>query len=92
MNEMLVAEGQPIYYEYDDIQDMLYVTFSPSVGSTYYRDVEGLPGVMLRYDAETDRVVGITVHNVKRKMQRWFVEELYERLVTPRKREVLVPA
>ena len=46
-----------------------------------YSDVEGLDGVMLRHDGQSDTVVGITVHNVRAKMERLFIEDLYRRFV-----------
>jgi len=80
MNETTVRfDGRKVYYDYDDLQDMLYITFSPSVEPTYYSDAEGLAGVMLRYDGQDDRLVGITVHNVRQKLQRWLVEDLCRR-------------
>ena len=83
MKEILQFNGQKIYYEYDEIQDMLYITFAPRVGTTYYSDIEGLDGVMLRYDGESERLVGITVHNVQKKLQRWLVEDLCRRFLAP---------
>jgi hypothetical protein len=83
MKEVLQFNGQKIYYEYDEIQDMLYITFAPRVGATYYSDIEGLDGVMLRYDGESERLVGITVHNVQKKLQRWLVEDLCRRFLAP---------
>lgn len=61
-----------MYYGYDEAQDMLYITFNPEIGGTYYEDIEGVDGVMLRYGGDTEEVVGITVHNVKQKMLRMF--------------------
>jgi uncharacterized protein YuzE len=76
MNTLTLADGQNVFFEYDEVQDMLYITFSSSVGPTYYSDVDDLDGVMLRHDGETDEVVGITVHNVKQKMYRQLVEDI----------------
>jgi hypothetical protein len=82
MNATMVRfDDRNVYYDYDDVQDMLYITFSPSVGPTYYSDAEGLPGVMLRYDGQDDQLVGVTVHNVRQKLQRWLVEDLCRRFV-----------
>ena len=83
MNEVFQFNGQKVYYEYDEIQDMLYITFDPQVEATYYSDVEGLDGVMLRYDGESERLVGITVHNVQQKLQRWLIEDLCRRFLAP---------
>ncbi len=74
---------QKVYYDYDQIQDMLYMTLSRQVGPTYYSDVEGLDGVMLRYDGQSEQLVGITVHNVQHKLQRWLVEDLCQRFLAP---------
>ena len=82
MNEVFQFNGQKVYYEYDEIQDMLYITFDPQVEATYYSDVEGLDGVMLRYDGESERLVG-TVHNVQQKPQRWLIEDLCRRFLAP---------
>jgi hypothetical protein len=62
---------------------MLYITFDPQVDATYYSDVEGLDGVMLRYDGESERLVGITMHNVQQKLQRWLIEDLCRRFLAP---------
>ena len=87
MSETVQVDDRKIYYDYDEYQDMLYITFSPTLGPTYYSDVEGLEGVMLRYDGESDQLVGITVHNVQRKLQRWLVEDLCRRLMPAKQRE-----
>jgi len=81
MNTLTLADGRSVFFEYDEIQDMLYITFAPSVGPTYYSDIDDLDGVMLRYDGETDEVVGVTVHNVKQKMYRQLVEDICRRVV-----------
>ncbi len=80
MNTLTLADGQSVFFEYDEIQDMFYITFASSVGPTYYGDIDELDGVMLRYDGETDEVVGITVHNVKQKMHRQLVEDVCRRV------------
>ena len=89
MNRLTLADGRNVFYEYDEVQDMLYITFAPSVGPTYYHDVGGLDGVMLRYDGETEELVGITVHNVQQKMYRQLVENLCRRISLPRKERVV---
>ena len=81
MNTLTLADGRKIFFEYDEIQDMLYITFAPSVGLTYYSDIDDLDGVMLRYDGETDEVVGVTVHNVKQKMYQQLVEDICRQVV-----------
>jgi hypothetical protein len=68
MDEFDLANGQRVYYEYDSVQDMLYVLLRQNVGPTYYADVPDQAGVMLRYDSATDEIVGITAHNVQRKL------------------------
>jgi hypothetical protein len=64
------------------VQDMLYVLLRPNVGVTYYRDIPDQAGVMLRYEGATDELVGLTVHNVQRKLIRSMVAELGERVLT----------
>jgi hypothetical protein len=86
MSETIQFDGQKIYYDYDEYQDMLYITFSPALGPTYYSDVEGLEGVMLRYDGESEQLVGITVNNVQHKLQRWLVEDLCRRFMPAKQR------
>lgn len=83
MNKLTLG-GQEVFYEYDEIQDMLYITFAP-LGPAYYRDIDELDGVMLRYDGETEELVGVTVHNVKQKMYRQLVEDLCRRIPLPHK-------
>jgi hypothetical protein len=81
MKEYCLQDGSVVYYDYDEFQDMLYLTLTRDVGPTYYSDVNGLDGVMLRYDGQSNKVVGITVHNVRAKMERLFIEELYRHLI-----------
>jgi len=81
MNTLTLDDERSVFFEYDEVQDMLYITFVPSVGPTYYRDSDELHGVMVRYDGETDEVVGITVHNVKQKMYQQLVEDICRRVV-----------
>jgi hypothetical protein len=82
MRELKLPDGQLLYYEYDPVQDMLYVLLRPDVGATYYRDMPDQPGVMLRYEGATDELVGLTVHNVQRKLICGMVAELGERVLS----------
>lgn len=54
--------GRTIYYEYDEHQDAVFVTFQKDVGSTYYEELE--QDVLARRDSETNRVVGYTLRNI----------------------------
>ncbi|MEP7200583.1 MAG: hypothetical protein ABI874_12250 [Chloroflexota bacterium] len=81
MSELLLGNGIKLFYEYDVAQDMLYILFKPSVGATYYEDVPQRAGVMLRRDGVTDRVVGITVHNVQYKLMQRLVTDLGEQVL-----------
>jgi uncharacterized protein YuzE len=56
-----------VTYEYDSVQDMLYILFEPEPGDTFYDDVLEMPDVMLRYTIDDERLVGITVHNLSEK-------------------------
>lgn len=76
MSEILLSNGKRVFYEYDAVQDMLYVLFREKIGPTHYMDAPNLAGVMLRYDNVTDEVVGITVHNVQRKLLQRLVVEI----------------
>ncbi len=51
-------------YHFDSIQDTLYILCEPVNEPTFYDDVEGRPGVMLRYTVKEERLVGITVEDV----------------------------
>lgn len=57
-----------ISYEYDSIQDMLYILFELKPDDTFYDDVHEMPDVMLRYTIDDERLVGITVHNLSEKI------------------------
>ncbi len=65
----LTVNGKPIVYDYDPVQDMLYILFDSSPGTTFYEDVDTMPGVMLRYSAHNEQVVGITAHHVTRRLE-----------------------
>ncbi len=81
MSELLLSNGKRVFYEYDTAQDMLYVLFREQVGPTHYRDVPNAVGVMLRYDNATDEVVGITVHNVQRKLMQKLIAEIGDQVL-----------
>jgi hypothetical protein len=59
---------QPHTYDYDTLQDMLYILFEPVPGATFYEDVSDRPGVMRRYNLGDERLVGITVHDVQKRL------------------------
>lgn len=81
MSELLLANGQRVFYEYDAMQDMLYVLFRENIGATYYKDVPDLAGVMLRYDNATDELVGMTVHNVQRKLLQKLITDIGDQVL-----------
>ena len=58
--------GKPAYYEYDEYQDALFVTFAKDPALSYYEELEN--GTLVRREAETDRVIGYTVRNVSLKV------------------------
>ncbi len=78
MSELQLSNGRRVLYEYDSVQDMLYILFHEQLGPTYYVDVPNMAGVMLRHDIATNEVVGITVHNVQRKLMQRLITELGE--------------
>ncbi len=81
INELLLASGQRVFYDYDAPQDMLYVLFRPEIGATYYKDLPDLAGVMLRYDNATNQIVGLTVHNVQRKLLQKLIADIGDQVL-----------
>ena len=65
MQEMTI-NGKPMYYEYDEYQDALFVTFEKEPPLSYYEELEH--GIMVRREATTDRIVGYTIRNVSLKI------------------------
>ncbi|OGG55211.1 MAG: hypothetical protein A3F84_08310 [Candidatus Handelsmanbacteria bacterium RIFCSPLOWO2_12_FULL_64_10] len=61
-----MINGKPVYYEYDEYQDALFVTFEKEPPLSYYEEPEN--GILIRREAETDRIVGYTVRNVSLKV------------------------
>jgi hypothetical protein len=64
----LLTTDQTISYDYDPVQDMLYILLEPVTDATFYDDVPDMPGVMRRYSAADERLVGITMHDVKSRL------------------------
>ncbi len=81
MSELQLSNGRRVLYEYDAVQDMLYILLREKIGPTYYVDVPNKAGVMLRHDVATDEVVGITVHNVQRKLMQKLITELGDQVL-----------
>ena len=61
-----VINGKTIYFEYDEYQDALFVTFDQDPPLSYYEEQEN--GVLIRRETETDHIVGCTVRNVSLKV------------------------
>jgi uncharacterized protein YuzE len=60
INGTLNNSGRLVNYEYDDVQDMLFILFVPGRSHAgYYIDADGLRNVMLRYD-ENDQIIGVS--------------------------------
>jgi hypothetical protein len=66
MRHETTINGKRLYYEYDDYQDALFVTFDKEPPLSYYEELEN--GVMVRRATETDQVVGYTIRNVSVKV------------------------
>lgn len=66
MMQETAINGKSIYYEYDEYQDALFVTFDKEPPLSYYEEMED--GVMVRREVETDRIVGYTIRNVSLKV------------------------
>ena len=81
MSELLLANGQRVLYEYDAAQDMLYVLFREEIGATYYKEAPDFVGVMLRYDNATDEIVGLTIHNVQRKLLQKLIRDIGDQVL-----------
>ncbi len=81
MIEFVLPDGMKLHYEYDATQDMLYILLRQPLGASYYEDVPRMPGVMLRYDGETNKVVGLTVHNVQVKLMQRLIADLGEHVL-----------
>ncbi len=85
MSSLATFAGREVTYDYDPVQDMLYILFEPVTDLTFYEDVPGMPDVMLRYDASGEKVVGVTVHHVASKLAtdeaiRRFADDLLKQL------------
>jgi len=66
MMQEAMINGRPVCYEYDEYQDALFVTFQKEPPLSYYEELEN--GILVRREAETDRIVGYTVRNVSLKV------------------------
>lgn len=66
MTQEVVINGKPVYYEYDEYQDALFVTIEKEPPLSYYEEMEN--GVLARREVDTDRMVGYTVRNVSLKV------------------------
>ena len=76
MKQETEINGKTIHYEYDDYQDAIFVSFDKEPPLSYYEELEN--GVMVRREADTDRIIGFTVRNVSRK-----VFEQYSSILSP---------
>ena len=74
MKRQTTINDRSAYYEYDDYQDALFVTFDQEPPLSYYEELED--GVMVRREAETDRVVGFTIRNISLKACRQYTSML----------------
>lgn len=63
--QQLIANDKAITYDYDSVQDMLYILFEPVTDATFYEDVAEMPGIMRRFSMGDEHLIGITVHGVK---------------------------
>jgi hypothetical protein len=66
MMQETVINGKTTYYEYDEYQDALFVTFDREPPLSYYEELDN--GVLVRREAQTDRIVGYTIRNVSLKV------------------------
>ena len=73
MVNVLNHKGQKIYYEYDQYQDALFLTFVKNPPLSYYEEQE--KGIMVRKDAETDKTIGFTVRNISVKILESYLDD-----------------
>jgi hypothetical protein len=66
MKHATVLKGKTIYYDYDEYQDALFVTFDKDPPLSYYEELED--GILIRRAAESDCIVGCTIRNVSFKV------------------------
>lgn len=66
MKHETTLNGKSAYYEYDDYQDALFVTFDQEPPLSYYEELED--GLMVRREIETDRILGFAIRNVSLKL------------------------
>ena len=69
----MIATPNKVYYSYDKQFDVLRVTSSASK-SFYYDEV--IPGFLLRYDDESDRICGYMITNLTKSN----IFDIYEEL------------
>lgn len=74
MQRKIEFDGQTLYYDYDEYQDALFITFLKQVGLTYYEEMDD--GLMARRDADTNKIVGYTIRNVSLKICRQYFHKL----------------
>lgn len=74
MQREIEFDGKTLYYDYDEYQDALFITFSKEVGLTYYEEMDD--GIMARRDADTDEIVGYTIRNISIKICRQYLRKL----------------
>ena len=74
MQREIKFNGKTFYYDYDEYQDALFITFSKELGLTYYEEIDD--GIMVRRDANTDEIVGYTIRNISVKICRQYLSKL----------------
>ncbi|MFQ5752213.1 MAG: hypothetical protein ACE5HI_09475 [bacterium] len=73
MINVLTHKGKKIFYKYDEYQDALFLTFTENPRLSYYDELEN--GIMVRKDAETNKIIGYTVRNISTKIFKSYVNE-----------------
>jgi len=71
MTRETVVDGKTLFYEYDEYQDALFITFMRTPPLSYYEELDN--GIMMRHDADTDQVIGYTIRNVSLKVCKQFL-------------------
>ncbi len=75
MQREIEIDRKTFYCDYDEYQDALFITFSKELGLTYYEELDD--GLMVRRDADTDKIVGYTIRNISMKICRQYLPRLF---------------
>lgn len=64
MAQAISSIGKTIQFEYDDVMDMLFISYAPPSAFAYYGEIEEMPGAMLAYN-RNDEFIGFAFEGVE---------------------------